>query len=646
MHGRAYGVSRQAVAALGTRLLPFALIFLAIQFGVRLTLALRVPAEAADSPLGTLMPFLVGAWFDVAVFLVFAAPLTVWWLVLPAARQGGRLDRAATLAGATLFLGLCLTSAIGEHLFWSEFGTRYNFIAIDYLIYTREVVLNIWQSYPVGRLGLALLVGSMVAIFSMRRWLLPRRDGTPLAGRLPTALAAILAAVVAVSATPTSLAITRSNPTSNELGLNGIWSLVYAFFNNEIDYRRFYKTLPEATVAKRLESLLAEQHAIAASPGREPLTRIVHREGAMQRKNVMLVAMESMGAEYMAHFGNTQGITPNLDRLASEGLLFTKLLATGTRTVRGLEALTLSIPPTPGQSILRRPRNGDLFTIGDVFRDRGYDTRFLYGGYGYFDNMNAFYGGNGFEVIDRTSLAADEIHFENVWGVADEDLFQRVVKEADRSVAAGRPFFQLVMTTSNHRPFTYPNGAIDIFSKQGRLGGVKYADHAIGRFLAAARDKPWFQDTVFVFVADHTAGTGGRIELDPTRYHIPLIFYAPGFIAPSTYDRLASQIDVAPVLLGLLNTSYISRFYGTDVLNDADAPPRAFISIYEKVALVRGNATLVLGPRQTVAAYEGLSRKRRQEIDPELVDDAIAYFQSASGWARQSGRINSLLHVD
>jgi phosphoglycerol transferase MdoB-like AlkP superfamily enzyme len=306
----------------------------------------------------------------------------------------------------------------------------------------------------------------------------------------------------------------------------------------------------------------------------------------------------------------------------------------------------LSVPPTPGQSILRRPHNAELFTIGDVFRDRGYDTRFLYGGYGYFDNMNAFYAGNGFEVIDRTSLSADEIHFENVWGVADEDLFQRVLKEADRSFASGRPFFQLVMTTSNHRPFTYPNGVIDIFSKTGRLGGVKYADHAIGRFVEAARAKPWFGDTLFVFVADHTAGTGGKIELDPTRYHIPLIFYAPSFITPSTHDGLASQIDVAPILLGLLNTSYVSRFYGRDVLNDKDAQPRAFISTYEKVALVRGDTTLMLAPRQTVAAYAGLSRDKRANVDAELEADAIAYFQAASGWARNSRRLDTRLHLD
>jgi phosphoglycerol transferase MdoB-like AlkP superfamily enzyme len=187
---------------------------------------------------------------------------------------------------------------------------------------------------------------------------------------------------------------------------------------------------------------------------------------------------------------------------------------------------------------------------------------------------------------------------------------------------------------------------IDIFSKTGRLGGVKYADHAIGRFVEAARAKPWFGDTLFVFVADHTAGTGGKIELDPTRYHIPLIFYAPGFIAPSTHDGLASQIDVAPILLGLLNTSYLSRFYGRDVLHDKDAQPRAFISTNEKVALVRGDTTLMLAPRQTVAAYAGLSRDKRANVDAELEADAIAYFQAASGWARNSRRLDTRLHLD
>ncbi|HXE68234.1 MAG TPA: LTA synthase family protein [Hyphomicrobiaceae bacterium] len=646
MDRRKVRASRSAGAALAARLLPFAIIFFVSQFGVRLTLMLRVRSEATDSLLDVLTPFLIGAWFDLVVFSVFALPVVIWWLAAPQNLKGGRLDRYATLAGATLFLVLCLIAAVGEHLFWTEFGTRFNFIAVDYLLYTREVVQNIWQSYPVAKLFGALLAFAGAGIFLARHQLFPKTDGAPLGARWVPALAALIAAVVAVNATPTALVFSRSNAYATELSLNGIWALAHAFFHNEIDYRRFYKTLPPEAVAKRIETLLEEKDALLALPGRDPLTRLIRRPGKMLRKNVMLVSMESMGAEYLAHFGNRQNLTPNLDRLASEGLLFTKLLATGTRTVRGLEALTLSVPPTPGQSILRRPHNAELFTIGDVFRDRGYDTRFLYGGYGYFDNMNAFYAGNGFEVIDRTALLADEIHFENVWGVSDEDLFQRVIKEADRSFASGNPFFQLVMTTSNHRPFSYPNGVIDIFSKTGRLGGVKYADHAIGRFVEAARLKPWFRDTLFVFVADHTAGTGGKIELNPSRYHIPLIFYAPDFIAPSTHDGLASQIDVAPVLLGLLNTSYVSRFYGRDVLYDKDAQPRAFISTYEKVALVRGDTTLLLAPRQTVDAYVGLTRSKRANIDPELEADAIAYFQAASAWSRNSRRLDTRLHLD
>jgi phosphoglycerol transferase MdoB-like AlkP superfamily enzyme len=572
-------------------------------------------------------------------------PFVVWWLVVPRSRIGERIDRWAITIGLGVFVFVCLFTAVAEHLFWTEFSTRFNFIAVDYLIYTNEVIGNIWQSYPVGKLIAVLIAVTIAIAYATRRWLTRPLDHVSISRRLAPALVALALPAVLIVATPTSLADATANAYGKELSLNGIWALFHAFFNNEIEYRRFYRTLDDDAVAKRIDRLLVEKDASIAPAG-DHLTRIIRRSGPMLRKNIMLISMESMSADYMARFGSTHGVTPNLDRLAGEGLLFTRLLATGNRTVRGLEALTLSVPPTPGQSILRRPGNGGLFTVGDVLRDRGYDTRFIYGGYGYFDNMNAFYAGNGFEVVDRTLFGKDEIRFENVWGVSDEDLFARSLKEADKSHAAGRPFFQLVMTTSNHRPFTYPDGVIDIHSKSGRLGGVKYADYAVGRLIEAARAKPWFADTVFVFVADHTSGTSGKIELDPAHYHIPLIFYAPGFISPGTYDKLASQIDVMPVLLGLLNTSYVSRFFGRDVLNDPAAEPRAFIGNYQKVALVRGGTTLVLGPKQTVEGYRGLTSEKTADLDPEMIADAVAYYQFASDWARRSRRIDTRLNHD
>jgi phosphoglycerol transferase MdoB-like AlkP superfamily enzyme len=350
------------------------------------------------------------------------------------------------------------------------------------------------------------------------------------------------------------------------------------------------------------------------------------------------VVMESMSADYMGIFGNAQGLTPNLDRLAREGLLFSNLYATGTRTVRGLEAVTLSIPPTPGQSIIRRPGNENLFSLGFIFKDRGYDTTFLYGGYGYFDNMNAFFSGNGFDVVDRTRLAEDEIGFANVWGVCDEDMFARAIKEADRSHDKGKPFMQLIMTTSNHRPYTYPDGRIDIPSHSNRLGGVKYADYSVGKLIEQARQKPWFKDTVFVFVADHTAGAGGKAELDPNKYHIPMIFYAPGFVKPARYEKIASQIDMAPVLLGMLRFSYYTKFFGEDLLHDDDEISHAFISNYQKIALVKENEMVVLAPKQHIETYSWPDIKPDAKENAR-VEDAITYYQSASWWKEQFRRI-------
>src|SRR6185295_3498593 len=194
--------------------------------------------------------------------------------------------------------------------------------------------------------------------------------------------------------------------------------------------------------------------------------------------------------------------------------------------------LALSLPPTPGQSIVRRPNNEQMFSLGSVFRSRGYDTACIYGGFGYFDNMNYFFEHNGYKIVDRASVPKSEITFGNVWGACDEDLFDWVLKEADFSYAKGKPFHHFVMTTSNHRPFTYPDGKIDIPSHTGRLGGVKYTDYAIGELLRKAREKPWFTNTLVVIVADHCASSSGKTALPVNGYAIPLFIYNPHLIQP------------------------------------------------------------------------------------------------------------------
>jgi phosphoglycerol transferase MdoB-like AlkP superfamily enzyme len=336
----------------------------------------------------------------------------------------------------------------------------------------------------------------------------------------------------------------------------------------------------------------------------------------------------------MDSFGNDQHITPCLDSLAAKSMLFTNLYASGTRTVRGLEALSLSIPPTPGQSIVKRPDNQNMFSLGAVFKSKGYITQYLYGGYGYFDNMNAFFSANHYQVIDRNALRPDQIHYANIWGVADEDLFTLTLQNLDANYKTGKPFFAHVMTVSNHRPFTYPEGRIDIPpSRQAREGAVKYTDYAIGKFIHEASDKPWFKNTVFVIVADHCAGSAGSVELPVTGYHIPMLMYSPGNIQPQKMDRLMAQIDIAPSILGLLKFNYRSKFFGQDIFSLPAGHERAFISTYQGLGYLRNGELVIQSPMQQVEEYKPdftTGKAQRGPLKDSLVKQAIAYYQSAS----------------
>jgi len=346
-----------------------------------------------------------------------------------------------------------------------------------------------------------------------------------------------------------------------------------------------------------------------------------------------VVVEESLSSEYLGSFGNREKLTPNLDRLTGQSLLFTNLYATGTRTVRGLEALTLSIPPLPGTSIVKRPQNGGFRSWGEILNGKGYESKYIYAGYGYFDNMNAFFAGNGFKIVDRSDFTKEEVSFANVWGVCDEDLFRKTIREASASHADGKPFFSMVMTTSNHRPFTYPEGRIDIPGKTGRSGGVKYADYAIGRFIAEASRQPWFKDTIFVFVADHCAGSAGKTDIPVKRYEIPLLVHAPHHIQPGRVETLMSQIDVAPTILGLMNLSYDTDFMGRDMLKDSGNAPRAFISTYQKLGYLTDDQLLVLGPRKYVAQYQTDRRSgavNSRPLDEQLLVEMLAYYQGGN----------------
>lgn len=610
----------------------FSLIYLAIATVTRTMLLTMVPKGSGLTPPLVAKAYAAGLLFDVAALAYLLIPAALYLILAPRRLVEHRKHAWLVRAAFLVIIAALIFGAVAEYFFFEEFATRFNFIAVDYLIYTGEVIGNIRESYPLVPILGAILAAALI-LSRLLQGAIDRAAAITFSGRrrrLGAALLALpLAALLFVNISATAIS---ANSYANELAGNGLYGLFAAFRNNELDFTRFYATRDNQQVMARLRDMVEERnnHFVAPPPR---MTRQITGEGREKRLNVIVVVEESLSAEFLGAWGDTRGLSPNIDRLARESLVFSHLYASGTRTIRGLEALSLSIPPLPGTSIVKRPNNGGFRSWGEVMKEKGYDTRYIYAGYGYFDNMNAFFSANGFDIVDRNSFAQDEITFANIWGVCDEDLFRKTIRESRASFAAGRPFFSMVMTTSNHRPFTYPAGKIDIPSKTGRDGGVKYADYAIGRFLAEARKEPWFKDTVFVFVADHCASSAGKTDLPVKKYEIPLLVYAPHHVKPGRVDRMMAQIDVAPTVLGLLNMSYTTDFLGRDILKADSRPERAFISTYQKLGYIEGDRLLILSPQKGVGVVRFDRRNGATEplpMDERLLQEALAWYQGAN----------------
>ena len=617
--------------------LIFIAVFLGISLLARVALLLKSAGEVGwDASLAA--AFLCGFAYDLAAAGLWSLPLSLLLTFLPAGCFARRWTRVLVHVAGVFMMGLLLFTAVSEWTFWDEFGVRFNFIAVDYLIYTTEVVGNIRESYNLPAIFGGVAVGAVICYALLLRtgwvefWF--NAAAAPLRTRLKAGLVWFLAPLAFGLALDSNHLPAFANDYNRELAKNGPWSFFAAFRHNELEFAKFYPTLDGMAAFRVIRTELARDGSRPLGSKPQGTLRYIHNEGPELRPNIIQITVESLSAEFLGAFNRASNLTPQLDELAGKSLVFENFYATGTRTDRGMEALTLALPPTPGRSIVKRPRNENMFSLGSLLQTRGYDTAFIYSGYGYFDNMNAFFGNNGYRVIDRAAVAPEDITFANAWGACDEDLFRWTVREADKSAAAGKPFHFFVMTTSNHRPFTYPEGKIDLPSKvSGRAGGVKYTDYAIGQLLKESATKPWFKNTIFVIVADHCASSAGKTELPVQNYHIPLFIYAPGGqIAPGRVTKLMSQVDFAPTLLGLLNWSYATRFYGWDVTR-LPGPGRALIGNYQRLGLFRDAQLTVLKPVRHASQYAYDPVKftlAPQAPDREFHETAIAYYQTAS----------------
>jgi phosphoglycerol transferase MdoB-like AlkP superfamily enzyme len=351
-------------------------------------------------------------------------------------------------------------------------------------------------------------------------------------------------------------------------------------------------------------------------------------------RKLVIILEESLGAQYSAALGG-QNLTPELDALSREGWAFTRTYATGTRSVRGLEAVTAGFPPTPAQAVLKLPGSQrGFFTLADLLGREGYQSRFIYGGEAHFDNMKGFFLGNGFNsVVDRSDFVDPQ--FVGTWGASDEDMFTQL----DRLLQADgeQPTFTLAFSVSNHSPWEYPAGRIQVEGNPATVENtVRYADWALGRFFERARQSSYWEDTVFLVVADHDSRVSGATLVPVRHFHIPAVILGGG-IAPRRDDRLISQLDLPPTLLSLLGITAAHPMIGHDLTQSS--PDRAIMQFGDNFGYLRNDALLVMTPGKPPAQYRyaAPSEYTHEEVDPAFARVALAHALWPS-WAYREGR--------
>jgi phosphoglycerol transferase MdoB-like AlkP superfamily enzyme len=558
---------------------------------------------------------------------------------------------------------------VSEWYFFAEFESRFNTVAIDYLIYPHEVFTNLRESYPLPAIVLLCAVGGLtLSLLTFRRWP-PTWESASRTRRTFATAAWIALGLATATATQFSRPPANRPRILNELASNGWASALRAAWSRNLSYPDFYPVLDRTEAFHRARTLLAEPGAAFIAPtappfpnsasnaapdpaavehwldqARDSLRRRIAGDPSRPRRNVCIITEESLGSEFWGSLGRTveghpDTLTPRMDALAaSEGLLFTHLLADGNRTIRGLEAVYSSFPPLPGDSILARDHTENVETIAKVLKRDGYSTLFLYAGHGTFDYIRSYSLRNGWDRLVEESDFKDPA-FRTAWGVSDEDLLQRGIEEMRALHTAGKPFLTSFMTVSNHRPFTYPKGHItEDPDEHRRNNAVKYADWVLGDFFERARKEPFWQDTIFVVIADHGARVYGSQTIPLKSYQIPCLIIAPGLVkSPRRVDVPGSQLDVTPTVLGMIGRPYESLFFGHDLLSpDAGSRTRCLMHHNRSVAVYHEGHQVVLGLGKTVEYWSGepgsgtMSRGPMPDPSAEsLRDDGIALFQVA-----------------
>lgn len=585
--------------------------------------------------------FPIGLRMDIIMltYLAFLPTLLIVFLPTSQLHKLQGFIRYFLLSGLTVLLFMELATPN----FLIQYDTRPNRLFVEYLMYPKEVGSMLLKSFGVYILFTVMIMTLVVYFLNKysKKWF-KIQEGAYQTKLILFPIVGFLLFFGARSSLTSPRPINASNAIfsadqfTNSLALNSTYTVSFAIYSlkHEEDMSKMYGKMKKEEAIMRVKKYMTASENDFVSDE----IPLLHRQKSTDKKdkpyNLVIFLQESLGAEYVGCLGGLP-LTPNLDALAKEGMLFTNLYATGTRSVRGIEAVTTGFLPTPSRSVVKLGKSqSGFFSLADLLGRKGYETSFVYGGLGNFDNMASFFNGNGFkEIIDETDYEKEAIAFKGIWGVSDEDL---VRKANDLYSSYGdKPFFSMLFSTSNHEPFEFPDGRIELYEQPKNTvhNAMKYADYAIGEFFKLAKNEAYFKNTVFIVIADHNTRTYGDNLVPIHKFHIPALIIAPGVAKGTSYEKLCSQIDIPPTLLDLIGMDVMTPMPGRDLLQLPDSVPgRAIMQFHAINAFRNDNKVVIMQPKTKALQFDIIDDETLAPaaLDTELEKDALSHIITAS----------------
>ncbi len=344
----------------------------------------------------------------------------------------------------------------------------------------------------------------------------------------------------------------------------------------------------------------------------------------VNNKNVVLVIMESMSGNKTGFITGGESLTPFLDSLSEKSLAYKNIYTSGIHTHNGIFSSLYGYPSNMDRLPMFESlsKNLNYYGLPNVLKKQGYNNMYFCTTKAAFDNVDNFLMHNGFgeSVFDMDFFSEEQQ--VNCWGVPDHILFNESIPKIQEAYKTGKPFLATYMTISTHTPHVIQEDKIGVTfdSPDGLNKSYEYADWSIKQFLDKIKDEPWYNNTLFVFVADHGQRFDVIYEMPLAYHHTPMIFYTPdGSIVTKVKDDIGLQIDLFPTVMGILGFDYVNTCPGIDL--QQSNRPYAFFTADDKLGVIDKDHFLIVRKDGSSALYD-YNKKSTKDISQQFKEKA------------------------